>query len=50
MIYDPKDSDTDEVPELEIMDDNGCPLGDGDFDTVEDTLPCPISTDDYEEL
>ncbi len=50
LIYDPKDSDTDEVPDLEIMEENGCPLGDEDFDTVDDTLPCPISMDDYEEL
>ena len=50
MIYDPKESDTDEIPDLEIMDDNGSPLGDGDFDTMDNSMPCPIDTDDYEEL
>lgn len=50
MIYDPKESDTDETPDLEIMDDNGSPLGDDDFDTMDGGISSPIGMDDYEEL
>ena len=50
MIYDPKESDTEETPDLEIMDDNGSPLGDDDFDTMDGGVSSPIDMNDYEEL
>lgn len=50
MIYDPKESETDESPDLEIMDQNGCPLGEEDFDTVDEQPSHSIGMDEYEEL
>ena len=50
MIYDPKESDTESVQDLEILDEQGSPLGDGDFDSIDGNLSCPVEEDDYEEL
>jgi len=52
MIYDPKESETEEgVPDLEIMEDNGVPLSEGlDFDSFENNEPSAMGSNDYEEL
>lgn len=50
MIYDPKESDTESIHDLEIMDEQGSPLGDGDFDSIDGNLSCPVDVDDYEEI
>jgi hypothetical protein len=53
MIYDPKESDSEEqVPDLEILDESGVPLSDGiDFQSLDSSDESnQIETDDYEEL
>jgi hypothetical protein len=52
MIYDPKDSETEEgVPDLEIMEENGIPLSEGlDFDSLDQQEPMGMDSNDYEEL
>jgi hypothetical protein len=52
MIYDPKESETEEgIPDLEIMDENGVPLSEGlDFDSLENSEPSGMDANDYEEL
>jgi Family of unknown function (DUF5764) len=50
MIYDPKESETEESHDLEIMEENGLPLGDDDFDTMDGAVSGPIDMEDYEEL
>ena len=53
MIYDPKDGDENEVPALEILDEQGISLSEGlDFDDLDekDAKPTDLSTDDYESL
>lgn len=48
MVYDPKESDTDE---LDILDRDGAPLDDDDVDTLElEGPPLEMEKDDYEEL
>jgi len=48
MVYDPKESDTDE---LDILDRDGTPLDDDDVDTLElEGPPLEMEKDDYEEL
>jgi len=50
MVYDPKESETEEEPSLEIMEDQGMPLGEDDVDAIEDSTPTAIGEDDYEVL
>jgi hypothetical protein len=50
MIYDPKESETDETPELDILDAQGIPLDDGDVDVLDGSAPASIGEEDYEEL
>lgn len=52
MIFDPKDEDSDETPDLEIIDTEGTPLDEGlDFDSLDNTEKSEnISNDDYEVL
>ena len=52
MIYDPKDGDgEDEVPALEILDEQGTPLAEGlDFDDLEEKPQEALGMGDYEEL
>ena len=53
MIYEPKDEDEDDVPALEILDEEGTPLTDGlDFDELEEKPDGPesLGIGDYEEL
>ncbi len=52
MIYDPKDGDgEDEVPALEILDEQGTPLAEGfDFDDLEEKPQESLGMGDYEEL
>lgn len=52
MIFEPKDGDDDSVPDLEILDEVGQPLGMGDFedlDRKEETSE-ELGTNDYESL
>ena len=53
MIIDVRDDeshdDEDHIPALEIMEDDGQPLGDTDFDTLDGAVES-ISSADYEEL
>jgi Family of unknown function (DUF5764) len=53
MIYDPKDGDENDVPALEILDDQGTSLAEGidfyDLDNRE-AIPEDLATDDYESL
>jgi hypothetical protein len=53
MIYDPKDGDENEVPALEILDEQGTSLSEGlDFDDLneKEAKPEDLGTDDYESL
>jgi hypothetical protein len=53
MIYDPKDGDENEVPALEILDEQGTSLSEGlDFDDLDEkeAKPEDLGTDDYESL
>jgi hypothetical protein len=53
MIYDPKDGDENDVPALEILDDQGTSLAEGiDFDDLgnKEAIPEDLATDDYESL
>jgi hypothetical protein len=53
MIYDPKDDDENNVPALEILDDQGISLSEGlDFDDLDDkeAKSEDLGTDDYESL
>ena len=53
MIYDPKDGDENNVPALEILDEQGTSLSEGlDFDDLDDkeAKPEDLGTDDYESL
>ena len=55
MIYEPKDGEgeDDEVPALEILDENSAPLVDGlDFDDLEDNNDKPeaLKADEYDEI
>jgi hypothetical protein len=48
MVYDPKESDADE---LDILDKEGTPLGEEDVDTFEiEGVPCEMEKEDYEVL
>jgi hypothetical protein len=50
MIYDPKDEE-DDVPVLEILDDQGSPLTEGlDFDDIDENANENLEIDDYESL
>jgi hypothetical protein len=50
MVYEPKDED-DEVPALEILDEQGTPLAEGlDFDDLEEKEPESLGEGDYESL
>lgn len=53
MIYEPKDEEEDDVPALEILDDQGTPLSEGlDFDDLDENVKEPetLGSDDYEDL
>ena len=53
MIYEPKDDEEDDVPALEILDEQGTPLSEGlDFDDLEEipTAPEDLGLGDYEDL
>jgi hypothetical protein len=53
MIYDPKDGDENNVPALEILDEQGTSLSEGlDFDDLDEkeAKPEDLGTDDYESL
>ena len=53
MIYDPKDGDENNVPALEILDEQGTSLSEGlDFDNLneKEAKPEDLGTDDYESL
>ena len=53
MIYDPKDGDENNVPALEILDEQGISLAEGlDFDDLDEkeAKPEDLGTDDYESL
>jgi hypothetical protein len=53
MIYDPKDGDENDVPALEILDEQGTSLAEGlDFDDMDEKQAKPedLGTDDYESL
>lgn len=48
MVYDSKE---DEVPDLEILDEDGAPLSEGiDFDSLDENEGGPEAVDDYEDL
>jgi hypothetical protein len=48
MVYDSKE---DEVPDLEILDEDGAPLSEGiDFDSLDENDDGPEAVDDYEDL
>ena len=50
MIYDPKDGDENDVPALEILDEQGISLAEGvDFDNLDEPRE-ELATDDYESL
>ena len=52
-IYDPKDGDENNVPALEILDEQGISLAEGlDFDDLDEkeAKPEDLGTDDYESL
>jgi hypothetical protein len=51
MIYEPKDEDEDDVPALEILDEQGTPLAEGlDFDDLDEKPSESLEADDYESL
>jgi hypothetical protein len=52
MIFEPKDGDDDSVPDLEILDEIGQPLGMGDFEDLDrkEEAPESLGTNDYETL
>lgn len=52
MIFEPKDGDDDSVPDLEILDEIGQPLGLGDFEDLDkkEETPEELGTNDYESL
>jgi hypothetical protein len=53
MVYEPKDEDEDDVPALEILDEQGTPLAEGlDFDDLDEKPAGPESLEvgDYEDL
>lgn len=52
MVYEPKDDDEeDEVPALEILDEQGTPLAEGlDFDDLDEKQPESLGIGDYESL
>ena len=51
MIYEPKDEEEDEVPALEILDEQGTPLAEGfDFDNLDEKQNDEMEIDDYESL
>lgn len=53
MVYEPKDEDDDDVPALEILDEQGTPLAEGlDFDDLDEKpdVPESLGDGDYESL